>query len=78
MKKMTVEEIEEDFDEVFKRVLAGDEIGILYGEKSELVARIVPLPKKPSGRRKLGVLKGKGTVKFGPDFKMTEEEFLGL
>jgi hypothetical protein len=30
------------------------------------------------GARKLGTLKGKGAVAFAPDYKMTEEEFLGL
>ena len=28
--------------------------------------------------RKLGILDGKVTIKFAADFKMTEEEFLGL
>jgi len=29
-------------------------------------------------KRKLGILEGKGKIKFLPDFKMSTEEFLGL
>jgi len=57
-------------------VLAGEEIGILYGKKKEIVARLVPKADAKKSRRKIGVLKGK--IKFAPNFKMTEEEFLGL
>jgi hypothetical protein len=31
-----------------------------------------------SGTRRLGTLKHKGSVTFAPDYKMTEEELLGL
>ena len=78
MKTMSVGEFKANFSEVLKMVLAGEEIGILYGKKKEMVAKMVPkaIDKKP--RRKLGILEGKGTIKFAPDFKMTEEEFLGI
>ena len=78
MKTMSVGEFKANFSEALKMVLAGEEIGILYGKKKEIVAKMVPktIEKKPM--RKLGILEGKGTVKFGKDFKITEEEFLGL
>ncbi len=78
MKTMSVGEFKANFSEVLKLVLAGEEIGILYGKKKEIVAKMVPktIEKKP--RRKLGVLEGKGKIKFGTDFKITEEAFLGL
>ena len=28
-------------------------------------------------KRQLGILEGKATITFGPDWEMTEEEFLG-
>ena len=78
MKTMSVGAFKANFSQVLKMVLAGEEIGILYGKKKEIVAKMVP---KTTGRkpgRKLGILEGKGTVKFGTDFKITEEEFLSL
>ena len=78
MKTMSVGAFKANFSEVLKMVLAGEEIGILYGKKKEIVAKIVPktIEKKP--RRKLGILEGKGKIEIGPDFKITEEDFLGL
>jgi len=35
-------------------------------------------PYKKKTRRKLGILEGKGTIRFAADFKMTEKEFLNL
>jgi antitoxin (DNA-binding transcriptional repressor) of toxin-antitoxin stability system len=78
MKTMSVGELKTNFSEVLKRVMEGEEVGILYGKRKEIVARIVPKEKKKKGKRKLGRLEGKVKVKFMPDFKMTEEEFLGL
>lgn len=73
---MSVGEFKTNFSEVLKRVLAGEEIGILYGKKKEMVAKLVPKTTGKKPRRKIGVLEGKGKVTFMPDFKMTEEEFL--
>jgi antitoxin (DNA-binding transcriptional repressor) of toxin-antitoxin stability system len=77
MKIMSVEEFKTNFSEALKWVLAGEEIGIVQGKKREVIAKMVPnkLGKKP--RRKLGLLEGKGKVKFGKDFKITEKDFLG-
>ena len=78
MKTMSVGAFKANFSQVLKMVLAGEEIGILYGKKKEIVAKMVPktIEKKP--RRKLGILEGKGEIKFGTDFKITEEDFLAL
>ena len=78
MKTMSVGDFETNFSEVLKMVIAGEEIGIMYGKKKEIVAKIVPEVPAEKPRRKLGPLDGKGKVTFGPDFKMTTEEFLGL
>jgi antitoxin (DNA-binding transcriptional repressor) of toxin-antitoxin stability system len=76
MKTMSVSEFKENFSEVLKRVLAGEEIGILYGKKKEIVAKLVPNKSGKKQKRKIGILEGK--IKFVTDFKITEEEFLSL
>jgi antitoxin (DNA-binding transcriptional repressor) of toxin-antitoxin stability system len=78
METMSVGEFKSNFSEVLKRVLAGEEIGILYGKKKEIVARLVPKSSAKKPKRKIGILEGKGKVVFNAGFKMTEKEFLGL
>jgi antitoxin (DNA-binding transcriptional repressor) of toxin-antitoxin stability system len=78
MQTMSVGEFKSNFSEILKRVLAGEEIGISYGKRKEIVARLVPKASLRKPKRKLGILEGKGKVMFSNDFKMTEEEFLGL
>jgi len=78
MKTMSVGELKTHFSEVLKRVLAGEEIGIMYGRKKEIVAKLVPKTTKKQPRRKIGILEGKGKVKFASDFKITEADFLNL
>lgn len=76
MKTMSVGEFKANFSTVLKWVLAGEEIGILYGKKKEVVAKLVPKTSGKRPKRKIGVFDGKAKVKFGSDFKMSEEEFL--
>ena len=78
MDTMSVGEFKSNFSEVLKRVLAGEEIGISYGKKREIVARLVPKSTAKKPRRKIGILEGKGSVIFNKDFKITEKEFLGI
>ena len=78
MKTMSVGEFKTNFSAVLKTVLAGEEVGILYGKKKEIVARLVPKLEEKKKRRKLGILDGKGKIKFRSDFKLTEQEFLNL
>jgi antitoxin (DNA-binding transcriptional repressor) of toxin-antitoxin stability system len=78
MKTMSVGEFKANFSEVLKMVMAGEEIGILYGRKKDIVAKIVPKDVEKKAKRKLGLLQGKGKVEFGIDYKITEQEFLGL
>ena len=78
METMSVGEFKSNFSEVLKRVLAGEEIGILYGKKKEIVARLVPKSSAKKPKRKIGILEGKWKVVFNAGFKMTEKEFLGL
>lgn len=77
MKTMTVGELKSEFSDALKRVMAGEEIGISFGKKKEIVAKLVPKHKGNTPKRKLGILEGKGKLKFDKNFKITEEEFLG-
>lgn len=74
---MTVGEFKANFSEALKKVLAGEEIGISYGKRKEIVARLVPKDSTKKPKRKIGILQGKGKAIFNKDFKITEEEFLG-
>jgi antitoxin (DNA-binding transcriptional repressor) of toxin-antitoxin stability system len=78
MKVLSVGEFKANFSEVLKKVLAGEEIGISYGKKKEIVARLLPKSAFPKTRRKIGILESKGKVVFEKEFKMTEKEFLGV
>jgi hypothetical protein len=55
-----------------------EEIGISYGKKKEVIAKIVPKTADNKPRRKLGILQGKGKATFHTDFKITEQDFLNL
>ena len=76
MKNMTLGEFKANFSEALKKVLAGEEIGISYGKRKEIVARLVPKISAKKTKRKIGILEGKGKAVFSKDFSMTEEEFL--
>jgi antitoxin (DNA-binding transcriptional repressor) of toxin-antitoxin stability system len=76
MEIMSVGDFKANFSQALKKVLAGEVIGISYGKGKEIVARLVPKENAKKKRRKIGILEGKGKVKFGRDFKMTAEEFL--
>jgi antitoxin (DNA-binding transcriptional repressor) of toxin-antitoxin stability system len=78
MKVMSVGQFKTHFSQVLKRVQAGEEIGISYGKNREIVARLVPRAPEKKSQRKIGIWEGTGKVKFGPDFKMTGEELLGI
>ena len=79
MKALPVGEIKAQFSEVLEKVKQGESFGILYGKKKRPIAMIVPyVDFEEEKERKLGILDGKVKVTFADDFKMTEEEFLGL
>ena len=79
MKTLPVGEIKAQFSEVLEKVKQGESFGILYGKKKRPIAMIVPyVDSEPKHERKLGILDGQVDIKFSEDFKITEEEFLGL
>ena len=77
MKTMTVGEFKSHFSEVLEQVKAGVGFVVTYGRKKDIVGYFLPESQLLKPRRKLGLLEGKAKVNFKPDFKMTEEEFLG-
>lgn len=77
MKTMQVAELKARFSEVLEEVKKGEEITVSYGRKKENIAVLVPYQKyRVKTKRKLGLYKGKASVEFKDDFKMTDEEFL--
>ncbi|MFA6506712.1 MAG: prevent-host-death protein [Treponemataceae bacterium] len=79
MKSLPVGELKAQFSEVLEKVKQGEKFGILYGKKKKPIAMIVPFSEvEEKKERKLGIMDGKYQIKFAGDFKMTEEELLGL
>lgn len=79
MKSLTVGEFKAQFSEVLELIQQGESVGVLYGKSKKPVAKLVPInTSKPKKKRKIGILDGKVNIKFAKDFKMTEDEFLGL
>lgn len=77
MMTISADQIEANAPGVLNELAKGERIAVTFG--NELIqAYLVPGEIAGSGSRKLGILEGKGTVIFEDDFKMTEEEFLGL
>jgi antitoxin (DNA-binding transcriptional repressor) of toxin-antitoxin stability system len=79
MKTLPVGEIKAQFSAVLEKVKQGESFGILYGKKKQPIAMIVPyVDSKEKKERRIGILDGKVHVTFAADFKIIEEEFLGL
>lgn len=77
MKTFTVGDFKTHFSEIIERVRAGEEIIISYGKKKENVAVLVPYAAYKTKKIRLGLLQDKA-LKIHDDFKLTEEELLGL
>ena len=79
MKTLPVGELKAQFSEVLEKVKSGESFGILYGKKKKPIAMIVPYKDSVEKKeRKIGLLEGKVNIQFSDDFKMSEEELLGL
>lgn len=79
MKALPVGELKAQFSEVLEKVKQGEKYGILYGKKKKPIAMIVPFKDTDEFKeRNIGILDGKYHVVFSDDFKMTEEELIGL
>jgi len=72
---LTIGEFKARLPEALALVEKGESVTVTYGRSKRPVAVFGPPPRAP--KRKLGLLVGKATVHFAPDWKMTEEELLG-
>ena len=77
MKTFPVGEFKTHFSEIIEQVRLGEEILITYGKKKENVAVLIPYSVYKSKKISLGLLQDK-TLHIHDDFKMTEEDLLGL
>jgi len=77
MKTMSATEFKTHFSDVLAAVKDGETIAVTYGRKKEIIGYFVrEIPEHP--KRILGILEGKATFNFGPDWEMTTKEFLGM
>lgn len=77
MKTFPVGEFKTHFSEIIDQVRSGEEIIITYGKKKENIAVLIPYASYRTKKIQLGLLQDK-TFKIHDDFKMTEEDLLGL
>ncbi|HEX9958727.1 MAG TPA: prevent-host-death protein [Fibrella sp.] len=78
MRTMTVGDLKAHFSEVIQDVKSGEEIAVAFGKKKEIVAYLIPKAARTPAKRQLGILQNKGHVTFAADFKLTDDEFLGV
>lgn len=77
MKNLTVGDFKAGFSAVLRDIEAGEEVIVSYGKSKKKVAVIIPFQKyNKSETRTLGILAKAGSVKFGKDFKLSDDEFL--
>ena len=78
MESFTVGALKTKFSEVVEGVKKGHKYAVSYGKSKKTIAIIVPSQEYYKQTKIIGSLEGKGKVKFSENFKMTEEELLGL
>ena len=79
MNTVVVNEAQEQLPVFLQEVLQGNEIAISSGADTQPIVIIVQYDAwKKSHQRQLGTLAKRGSVKFAADYKMSEEEFIGL
>lgn len=78
MRTLTIGEFKAQFSDVLTAVQAGESVIVCYGRKKRRVAALVPYAEfaAGSGKRPLGLLKGKGGFTLAEDFALSDDEFL--
>jgi len=79
MKKVQVGEFKANFSEIIKQVREeGQEYLVSYGKKKEAAAVLISVEqyKQLKGKRKFGLLQGRGSFQLADDFKLDDESFL--
>lgn len=77
MKTVTLSEFKTNLAEYAAKVQKGAELIVTDGRSGKKIFKVIPIIEEKSSKRKLGILKGKATVVFHDDWKMTTEEFSG-
>jgi hypothetical protein len=76
MKTISVTEFKSSLLDIINQVTTGETFEVIADESKEIIGYFVKERPKQN-KRILGILEGKAKFTFKPDFKMTEEEFLG-
>lgn len=77
MRTLTIGEFKARFSEVLSAVQAGESVVVCYGRKKERVAALVPYAHvAATGKRPLGLLKGRADFALADDFALDDETFL--
>lgn len=79
MKTIPVAELKAHFSRIIKEVQNGEEIIISYGKQKVKIAVLIPYSRyKKKNNIKIGLLKGKASIKIKESFSMTTEDLLSL
>lgn len=78
MKTMTVGEFKTSFSQVISKVKTGEPVAVTFGKSKKIVGYFVAEIPDTKSKRIIGILDGKAKAIFHQNFKITEEEFLGL
>ncbi len=78
MRHLTIGEFKAQFSEVLASVQAGESVIVCYGRKKERVAALVPYAQfaAPTGKRPLGLLKGRASFRITEEFVLDDDDFL--
>ncbi len=78
VRTLTIGEFKAQFSDVLTAVQAGESVIVCYGRKKRRVAALVPYAQfaAGSGKRALGLLKGKGGFTLAENFALSDDEFL--
>lgn len=77
MKTLPIAEVKTHLSAILKEVESGSEIAISSGKRKETIAVIIPFDVyQKTKKRTLGSLKGKVSVEFKKDFKMTDIDLI--
>jgi prevent-host-death family protein len=77
MKTVSIADFKANFSDYAEKVQKGLELIVTSGRNKKKIFKVMPIEEEKPFKRKLGLLKGKATVVFHDDWKMTTEEFLG-
>ncbi len=78
MKTATIGEFKANLSSYIEKIQKGEELVVTQGRKRKKILRVLPFLEAKPKKRKLGLLEGKVSVKFHDDWKMSDEELLGL